>query len=71
MECDNYIPVLILFRKRLRASDSTSFGNEVFSVTFPTKDKDNIPVFGAKYDFHLEGVVDCPEFLVYFPVLEK
>lgn len=29
------------------------------------------PIFGAKYNFHLEGVVDCPEFLVYFPVLEK
>lgn len=29
------------------------------------------PLFGAKYNFHLEGVVDCPEFLVYFPVLEK
>jgi hypothetical protein len=23
-----------------------------------------IPLFGAKYQFHLEGVVDCPEFLV-------
>lgn len=29
------------------------------------------PIFGAKYNFHLEGVVDCPEFLVYFPVLVK
>lgn len=29
------------------------------------------PIFGAKYNFHLEGVVDCPEFLVYFPALEK
>jgi hypothetical protein len=23
-----------------------------------------VPLFGAKYKFHLEGVVDCPEFLV-------
>lgn len=29
------------------------------------------PIFGAKYNFHLEGVVDCPEFLVYFPALVK
>ena len=48
-----------------------SFGNEVYRVTFQTDGKDNIPLFGAKYDFHLEGVVDCPEFLVYFPLLEK
>ena len=34
-------------------------------------DEANIPLFGAKYDFHLEGVVDCPEFLVHFPTLEK
>jgi mRNA capping enzyme. len=29
------------------------------------------PLFGAKYDFNLEGVVNCPEFLVYFPLLER
>ncbi len=40
-------------------------------MTFLTPDKNALPLFGAKYDFHLEGVVDCPEFLVYFPVLEK
>lgn len=32
---------------------------------------EDFPLFGAKYNFHLEGVVDCPEFLVYFPVFEK
>ena len=30
-----------------------------------------LPLFGAKYQFHLEGVVDCPEFLVHFPTLVK
>ena len=30
-----------------------------------------IPLFGAQYKFHLEGVVDCPEFLVHFQTLEK
>lgn len=29
------------------------------------------PLFGTKYNFHLEGVVDCPEFLVYFDTLVK
>ena len=32
---------------------------------------DNPPLFGGQYQFHLEGVVDCPEFLVYLPVLQK
>lgn len=51
--------------KRLRDSPSLSFGNDVYSVTF--KSKDDFPLFGTQYDFHLEGVVDCPEFLVHFP----
>jgi len=55
--------------KRLEEADDCSFGNDVYSITFPSKDKPKL--FGAKYDFHLEGVVDCPEFLVYFPALLK
>ncbi|XP_013411042.1 mRNA cap guanine-N7 methyltransferase [Lingula anatina] len=57
--------------KRLRASEDMSFGNEVYNVTFKCPDKDNLALFGCEYNFHLEGVVDCPEFLVYFPLLEK
>lgn len=57
--------------KRLRASDDMSFGNEVYQITFQTPDKKNLPLFGAKYDFQLDRVVNCPEFLVYFPLLEK
>ncbi|XP_040287790.1 mRNA cap guanine-N7 methyltransferase [Bufo bufo] len=53
--------------KRLEASDTNSFGNDVYSVTF--QDKGNYPLFGCQYDFKLEGVVNVPEFLVYFPVL--
>lgn len=48
-----------------------SFGNEVYQITFQTPDKKNLPLFGAKYDFQLDRVVNCPEFLVYFPLLEK
>ena len=48
-----------------------SFGNEVYEISFDTESKQNIPLFGAKYHFKLEGVVDCPEFIVYFPLLEK
>ncbi len=63
--------MIIPCRKRLRAAEGMTFGNEVYNVTFHTEGKDDPPLFGAKYDFHLEGVVDCPEFLVYFPALEK
>lgn len=61
----------LLNRKRLRSSENKSFGNDVYQVTYELDDLDTVPLFGAKYNFHLEGVVDCPEFLVYFPMLEK
>lgn len=61
----------LLNRKRLRSSENKSFGNDVYRVTYELDDLDTVPLFGAKYNFHLEGVVDCPEFLVYFPMLEK
>lgn len=62
---------ILLNRKRLRSSENKSFGNDVYRVTYELDDLDTVPLFGAKYNFHLEGVVDCPEFLVYFPMLEK
>uniref|UniRef100_A0A1A8P2Q7 mRNA cap guanine-N(7) methyltransferase n=1 Tax=Nothobranchius rachovii TaxID=451742 RepID=A0A1A8P2Q7_9TELE len=54
--------------KRLEASDSLAFGNEIFKVSFQSKG--SYPLFGCQYHFNLEGVVDVPEFLVYFPVFE-
>ena len=63
--------MVIYYRNRLRQSTDNSFGNEVYRITYEADDTENIPIFGAKYNFHLEGVVDCPEFLVYFPALEK
>ncbi|XP_053718861.1 mRNA cap guanine-N7 methyltransferase [Synchiropus splendidus] len=55
--------------KRLEASDSLGFGNEVFQVKFESRG--SYPLFGCRYHFHLEEVVDVPEFLVYFPLLEQ
>lgn len=55
---------------RQRCSNSKSFGNDVYNITFLC-DPQNPPLFGAKYNFHLDGVVDCPEFLVYFPLFVK
>ncbi|KAH8283674.1 hypothetical protein KR018_011654 [Drosophila ironensis] len=58
--------------RRLRAAgpEARSFGNDVYSIAFDCE-TDPLPLFGAKYQFHLEGVVDCPEFLVHFPTLVK
>lgn len=61
--------------KRLKESGTNTYGNDVYSITFPkTYDElisDGVPIFGAKYNFHLTEVVDCPEFLVFFPVFEE
>lgn len=54
-------------RKRLEASETDSFGNEIYTVKFQKKGE--YGMFGCKYDFTLEGVVNVPEFLVYFPLL--
>lgn len=56
-------------RKRVEASDSLSFGSEVFKVSF--QNKGSYPLFGCQYHFSLDHVVDVPEFLVYFPLLEQ
>ncbi|TRY75552.1 hypothetical protein TCAL_06387 [Tigriopus californicus] len=65
------------FGQRVKGDDGDEvirFGNDIFSIAVPMKwmePSHQIPIFGAKYDFHLEGVVDCPEFLVHFPTLTK
>lgn len=56
--------------KRQRAAGSDTFGNDVYKISFLC-DTEQPPLFGAKYNFQLDGVVDCPEFLVHFPTLIK
>lgn len=56
---------------RWQKSEDDKFGNDVYNIEFLCKDKTKPPLFGAKYNFHLEGVVDCPEFLVHMPTLCK
>ena len=55
---------------RVRAKECS---NSVYGISFdpPLEDDTPPPVFGAKYNFHLEGAVDCPEFLVHFPTFER
>lgn len=55
---------------RARKSDTTSFGNAILQVTVEF-DLEDPPLFGAKYNFQLDGVVNCPEFLVHFPTFVK
>ncbi|CAF1242519.1 unnamed protein product [Adineta steineri] len=63
--------------ERCRQTPNQSISNDVFSINFDpsinlkTTDNESIPLFGAKYHFSLDEVVDCPEYLVYFPLLEK
>lgn len=56
--------------KRQRLSGSEKIENDIYSIKFQC-DMVDIPLFGAKYDFYLEGVVNCPEFLVHFPTFVK
>jgi len=53
----------------MRIAKNKEFSNEVFRIKFETDEP--FPIFGAKYYFQLDEVVNCPEFLVHFPVLEK
>ncbi|KAM3964812.1 RNA guanine-7 methyltransferase [Aphomia sociella] len=51
---------------RAKKSPDGAFGNRIYNIKLLFDTEKGYPLFGAKYDFHLEGVVDCPEFLVNF-----
>ncbi|XP_053999211.1 mRNA cap guanine-N7 methyltransferase [Hylaeus anthracinus] len=55
---------------RWQKCNSNKIGNDIYSIEFLC-DKVKPPLFGAKYSFHLEGVVNCPEFLVHLPTFCK
>ena len=64
-----YWQMYFLHRKRIKeCKEADSFGNSVFNIKSTNRDK--FPLFGSKYMFYLEGVVDCPEFLVHLPTME-
>lgn len=64
------IPDAQAIMARLDANGGKEFGNDVFSVK---RRGTRMPpaLFGEQYDFFLEGVVDCPEFFVFLPLLVK
>lgn len=39
--------------RRLKNSDSNSFGNEIYEIKFYQEDKDKFDLFGVKFDFRL------------------
>lgn len=51
---------------RSQKSPKNNFGNRIYNIRLLFDVEQGYPLFGGKYDFHLEGVVDCPEFLVNF-----
>lgn len=61
----------LLIRRRQKECGKKQFGNSIYNIDFMCDLEKPLPIFGAKYIFHLEGVVNCPEFLVYFPAFEK
>ena len=68
---------LFVFRDRLRKKGENeeghwSISNSIFSVTLdPLLDISNLHLFGARYNFKLHDVVDLPEYLIHFPLLQK
>ncbi|KAL8167431.1 hypothetical protein V2J09_008930 [Rumex salicifolius] len=61
--------------KKLRQAKGLEFGNSVYGIQFDDEfaDKNFSPSrsFGIKYKFHLEDAVDCPEWVVSFPLFKK
>ncbi|PHT72654.1 mRNA cap guanine-N7 methyltransferase 1 [Capsicum annuum] len=60
--------------KKYREAEGLAFGNSVYWICFDEefsekKFKSSNP-FGIKYKFHLEDAVDCPEWIVPFPVFK-
>lgn len=56
---------------RARKNDNKVYGNSVYKIVLSFDYASKPALFGAKYNFYLDGVVDCPEFLVHFPTLVK
>ncbi|CAA2938475.1 mRNA cap guanine-N7 methyltransferase 1 [Olea europaea subsp. europaea] len=61
--------------KKLREAEGLAYGNSVYWIRFgeefaEKKFKSSSP-FGIQYSFHLEDAVDCPEWIVPFPVFKS
>ncbi|KRZ67988.1 mRNA cap guanine-N7 methyltransferase [Trichinella papuae] len=66
------IPDANFIVSQCRSSADGRFRNSVCQIQMQNSTHDGpLPLFGANYDFQLEGVVNCYEYLIYFPLLEK
>lgn len=67
--------MLLELRKFLRLGKDAIFQNEVCRISYADKSLNIIeerpPLFGAEFNFELDDVVNCPEYLAYFPLLRK
>lgn len=62
-----------IMKRQKETPGEREFGNEVYKISFEcdVSGERPPPLFGAKYNFYLDGVVNCPEFIVYFPMFVK
>lgn len=58
-----------VLRQRLDQSETNTFGNDVYSVSFDSKE--DFADYGHRYNFRLDGVVDCHEFVLQRKVLAE
>ena len=57
---------------RLKKSETDSFGNDIYNIKFHVDKRTALKDwFGVKFDFRLDNVVECPEFLISFDALVK
>jgi mRNA (guanine-N7-)-methyltransferase len=70
-----YLTNVLEFLSKLLRQGNGSFKNEICSIEYKNKCADFgtfiPPLFGAELNFNLSQVVDCPEFLAYFPLIVK
>ncbi|KAI3903279.1 hypothetical protein MKW98_031933 [Papaver atlanticum] len=69
------MPDANVITQKLREAQGLTFGNSVYSISFDEeydeKRFNSSTPFGIKYKFHLEDAVDCPEWIVPFPVFKS
>ncbi|KAL1916688.1 uncharacterized protein VTP21DRAFT_5392 [Calcarisporiella thermophila] len=63
------IPDAYWIVKKLKSVEGLEIGNSIYSIRFDQRE--SFPLFGCRYNFHLEDAVDCPEYLVHFPTFQK
>ena len=61
--------IFLLCRSLINSNDGQSYESGILKIHFPDDRPNPPPLFGDTYNFFLEEVVDCPEFVVHFPTV--